>query len=174
MDSKFCPRRAVEADISQIMTVIEDARRRLYLLGVDQWQNGYPDETAVREDIRRACGWVLADPESSLVAAYSAIIEGPDPYYSHIEDGEWLFPDEPYLVVHRTCVREGFCRRGLALQLVNMAYRMACDAGMNLRIDTHADNVGMQRLASAAGFVRCGTVYVRDGARTAYEKPAVK
>lgn len=174
MDSKFCPRRAVEADIAQIMAVIEDARRRLADAGIDQWQNGYPDEAAVKEDIRRAYGWVLVDPESSLVVAYSAIAEGPDPYYSHIENGEWLLPDEAYLVVHRICVRDGFCRRGLALQLVNMAYSMACDAGVNLRIDTHADNLVMQRLASAAGFVRCGIVYVRDGARLAYEKPAVK
>ena len=41
----------------------------------------------------------------------------------------------------------------------------------NLRIDTHADNRVMQRLAERCGFRRCGIVYVANGTpRIAYQR----
>lgn len=169
MNPKFCPRRAVEADIPQIMTVIEDARRRLFFLGIDQWQDGYPDEAAIRNDIEKGCGWVIDDSELPGPAAYAAIVKGPDPYYAEIKDGSWLYPDEPYLVIHRICVRDGRTNRGLAARLIQQASLLAAREGVNLRIDTHPDNLRMQHLAASAGFVRCGIVQVRDGARIAYE-----
>ena len=40
----------------------------------------------------------------------------------------------------------------------------------NVRIDTHENNLIMQRLIKKHGFVRCGTIYVDDGSpRFAYQ-----
>lgn len=42
----------------------------------------------------------------------------------------------------------------------------------HLRIDTHGDNIVMQKLAQKLGFVHCGTIFVEedDFPRLAYEK----
>lgn len=46
-------------------------------------------------------------------------------------------------------------------------------AGKHLRIDTHEDNIVMQKVLQKNGFERCGIIYTDDGtARLAYEKTA--
>ena len=41
----------------------------------------------------------------------------------------------------------------------------------NLKIDTHRDNIPMQRALAKHGFRPCGTVYLENGdARVAYQK----
>ena len=165
----YIPRRALPEDIPGIMKIISDARRRLADAGINQWQDGYPDEAAIRNDVEKGNGWVTDDSEFPGPAAYAAIVKGPDPYYAEIKDGSWLYPDEPYFVIHRICVRDGRTHRGLAARLIRQAFLLAVSEGVNLRIDTHPDNLRMQHLAASAGFVRCGIVQVRDGARIAYE-----
>ncbi|HAC44342.1 MAG TPA: GNAT family N-acetyltransferase, partial [Paraprevotella xylaniphila] len=40
----------------------------------------------------------------------------------------------------------------------------------NLRADTHADNLIMQKLLKANGFHECGIIYTRESPRIAYQK----
>jgi NAD(P)-dependent dehydrogenase (short-subunit alcohol dehydrogenase family) len=84
-----------------------------------------------------------------------------------IEDGAWI-GDEHYGVVHR--VAGDGSVKGIGTFCINWAYEQ-CG---HLRIDTHGDNMIMQRLVERLGFVRCGTIYVEedDYPRIAYEKLA--
>lgn len=51
-----------------------------------------------------------------------------------------------------------------------MALGQARSLAAAVRLDTHADNVPMQRAAEVLGFQRCGTIWVEDGSpRIAYE-----
>lgn len=69
---------------------------------VHQWNDGYPSETIVREDIRAGHCYVLTDSEEheneGRIIATMAFIPGPDPTYSEIYDGMWP-NDEPYYVI---------------------------------------------------------------------------
>ena len=46
-------RTAAPEDLGKIMELIDQAKAFLKRNGVDQWQNGYPDQTCIEEDIRK-------------------------------------------------------------------------------------------------------------------------
>ena len=97
-----------------------------------------------------------------LAAFYLA--PGPDEDYAVIGDGSWLEEERPYWVVHRVASYGG---RGAAAWCLDWCWQR-CD---NLRIDTHRDNLPMQRLLEKCGFGLRGVVSCRHGGeRMAYQK----
>lgn len=163
------PRRrlARKSDVPAIMEIINQGKRKLKSLNVDQWQEGYPNEEAVFEDIARKQGHVFVlDGE---IIAYAAFVFDWDPYYENI-DGKWL-TDNPYVVVHRIAVADKHSHQGYAKFILKCAEKVAIKKGVHaFRIDTHMANHYMRNLIRSAGFMLCGIVQVRDGKRLAYEK----
>ena len=154
--------------IHEIVRIIEQARCRMKAQGIDQWQDGYPDEATIRNDKRKKQAHIfykLLEP-----AAYAAIVFDKDPYYEKI-DGKWLSDGEPYVTVHRIAVADEFLGLDLARHILKFAERKARSKGVQwFRIDTHHDNIPMRNLIRDFGFTLCGIVQVRDGQRLAYEK----
>ena len=154
--------------IKDIMKIIEQAKCRMKERGLDQWQDGYPDEAAIRNDIKRHQGHLFM--KEGNPAAYAAIVFDKDPYYEKI-DGQWLSDGEPYVAVHRIAVADEFLGLDLARHILEYAERKARAKGVRwFRIDTHHDNLPMRNLIRDFGFTFCGVVQVRDGKRMAYEK----
>ena len=155
-------------DIKEIMPIIEQAKRRMKEQGLDQWQDGYPDEAAIRNDKRKHQGHYFR--KCMEPAAYAAIVFDKDPYYEVI-DGKWLSDGEPYVVVHRLAVADEFLGLDIGWHILKFAERKARAKGVKwFRIDTHHDNLPMRNLIRDFGFTLCGVVQVRDGKRLAYEK----
>ena len=154
--------------IKDIMKIIEQAKRRMKERGLDQWQDGYPDEAAIRNDKRKHQGHFFLKWHEP--AAYAAIVFDKDPYYEKI-DGQWLSKGESYVAVHRIAVADEFLGLGMARHILEYAERKARAKGVKwFRIDTHHDNLPMRNLIRDFGFTFCGVVQVRDGKRMAYEK----
>lgn len=155
-------------DMPAIMDIIGQARRRLAGWGIDQWQDGYPDEASIVKDLENGDGRVFM--AEGRIAAYAALVLGDDPAYGRI-DGEW--PDSlPYIVVHRVAVHDGFVGLGIARAILQYAEAVAVGNGISrFRIDTHRGNRYMTRLILHSGFTFCGVVRVRGGFRDAYAKP---
>ncbi len=166
-------RRAEISDIDSVCRIIGEAQAQMARLGIDQWQNGYPDRSAIETDILQNVGVILREEKGSEVVAYCAVIFGEEPTYARIEDGNWLTNSKSqYVVVHRLAVADRFKKQGIATdfmrQIEHLAHERGCDS---FRIDTHHDNHYMQALCARLGFVRCGTIHVSDGTpRIAYEK----
>lgn len=160
-------RYARQTDLSAIMTIIHQAKSRMNALGIDQWQDGYPNEESLLTDIQAKQGYVFI--EKNVVVAYAAIVFTDDPYYKNI-DGEWLTND-PYVVVHRIAVHDNYTHQGIATHILQTAEKKAAQRGVSsFRIDTHHDNRLMRNMIRKFGFTLCGIVEVRDGKRLAYEK----
>ncbi|MBO4381420.1 MAG: GNAT family N-acetyltransferase [Bacteroidales bacterium] len=160
-------RQARIADIPDIMTIIAHAKERIRRLGISQWQDGYPNEEAIRADIAHKEGIVMV--EGDAIIAYAAVIFREEPTYAQI-DGRWM-SDSPYVVVHRIAVRDGHTRCGVAKHLMKDVERRAARRHVAyFRIDTHQGNHHMRNLIRGCGFILCGIVQVRDGKRMAYEK----
>jgi len=154
--------------IEDIMKIIEQAKRRMKERGLDQWQDGYPDEAAIRNDKRKHQGHFFLKWHEP--AAYAAIVFDKDPYYEKI-DGQWLSDGEPYVAVHRIAVADEFLGLGMARHILKYAEKRARLRNVRwFRIDTHHDNLPMRNLIRDFGFTFCGVVQVRDGKRMAYEK----
>lgn len=157
----------------QIMAIIAQAQAYLAEQGIDQWQSGYPDEPAMREDIRLGQGYVLA--EGPQVLGIASIVFDGEPSYAEIFDGAWTTA-EPYACIHRIAAGAAQRGKGVADALMQGAEAVILARGMgSVRIDTHHDNRVMQRMLMRNGYVPCGTIYlppdVEGGApRLALEK----
>ena len=148
--------------LTDIMAIYEKARVFMVQTGnPNQWGNHYPSEAMIRQDILNEKCYVNLKDEEIAAVFYFATEE--DPTYTHI-DGTWL-NDQPYGVIHRIAV--GKSGKGIAAE----CFAFAAARCRNIRIDTHEDNIPMQRCLAKHGFVRCGTIYLEDGdPRIAYQK----
>lgn len=154
-------RRATAGDLETVCAIYEAARAFMHAHdNPTQWPGDYPGLPDAEEDLAAGTLWVL-DEGAGPIACMSAL-PGPDPTYAVIEGEPWL-DDEPYWVMHRMAVAESGHGAGTAL------LSWLCARHGNLRADTHANNVPMQRTLEKCGFVRRGTIYVEDGTpRVAY------
>ena len=52
-------RKAEFSDLSAITAIYKDAKEALKAQGIDQWQDGYPNEESARADIENGTSYVL-------------------------------------------------------------------------------------------------------------------
>lgn len=150
------------SQLPQIMEVYAVARAFMANNGNPlQWGQSYPAEEMIRQDILNGKCYVNLKENAIAAVFYFAVEE--DPTYRVI-DGAWL-NDAPYGVIHRIAVAHN--GKGVAGE----CFRFALERCENLRIDTHEDNIPMQRCLAKHGFTRCGIIYLKDGdPRIAYQK----
>ena len=171
MLEKLILRPTCEGDLPEVMRIIADAQADFRARGIDQWQNGYPNEAAIRCDIARGESYVVIRGEQ--IVATAMITFAPDPNYAVIYNGEWLLAaPKSYATIHRISVDLAERGQGIAEWIVGQTEQMCCKRGADsLRIDTHRDNRSMQRVAEKNGMTLCGIIHLADGAeRLAYEK----
>lgn len=154
-------RKGVPADLPAIMNIIHQAQRGLAEQGIDQWQDGYPDEAAFLRDMERGYCRVAADAEETSterILGVSAFVPDGEPDYHVIHEGAWL-SDGPYMTVHRVAVDSSLRRNGVASFLLAEAVAEARELGLtSLRLDTHRENTAMQATLTRNGLTRCGII----------------
>lgn len=156
---------AVYEELERITQIYKYAQDYMIASGnPTQWGYFYPDETLIKSDIAGNNCKVIYD-ENGIHGVF-ALFEGADPTYGYIENGHWL-NDDPYVTIHR--IAGDGSVHGLFACAVDYCGKI-CG---NIRIDTHSDNLTMQRLIEKSGFVRCGIIYIGDGSpRIAYQRTA--
>ncbi len=156
-------RHANVGDLDAILPIYDHARRYMRQNGnPTQWSGGYPDETTLREDIEKDRLFVCTD-RGEIVGVFCYFF-GDDPTYRRIYEGSWK-NDLPYGVLHRIAVSSH--RRGVA----SFCYDYCFSQCKNLKIDTHRDNIPMQKSLAKNGFSYCGIIYLASGdERLAYQK----
>src|ERR1043165_9878867 len=80
-------RKARADELPVIWNILQQAIAQRKQDGSKQWQNGYPNEQTVRDDMDNDCAYVLE--EAGNIIAYAAIIFGIEAAYNDIE-GRWL------------------------------------------------------------------------------------
>lgn len=163
-------RPAQPGDLEEIMKIIRQAQEYLRSAGIDQWQNGYPSEATIRQDIEQGNSYVLTDNDGSVLGTTVLELDG-DPNYDSIYEGAWLTHGS-YGAIHRIAVRNQFKGQGLATKIIDAVEHECQQRGIySLRVDTHKDNQSMQRMLQKNGFQYCGVIYLADGSpRVAFEK----
>lgn len=157
-------RPATTYDLSAIMDILDQARSIMRETGNHtQWTNGYPSTDVILGDIAAGYGFIC-ESEGRPVGYFCLMVgDDPDPHYRNIE-GQWL-DDAPYGVIHR--LASARMVKGVA----RAAFSFAFSRIGNIRVDTHRDNLPMQRFLEKEGFAYCGTIYVSDGTpRDAFQK----
>lgn len=161
-------RKSNETDFKRIMEIYEYARGFMAKTGnPNQWgPTNWPPEALIHDDISNGNSYVCTNEDGRVLGTfffeYGQDIE---PTYRDINDGEWS-QNEAYGVVHR--IASDGSVKGVGQYCLDWAYEQAG----NLRIDTHPDNVVMQKLLEKLGFKKCGIIHVLEDnyPRYAYEK----
>lgn len=162
-------RKAIETDIHDIMDIICQAQTYLREHGVDQWQNGYPNSQTIMNDIDNGNSYVLI--KDGIIVGTVAVIFDIEKTYEFIYNGNWK-SDLEYAVVHRIAIDSRYKGLGFAsIILKNVEEICLSKAIHSVRIDTHEENLPMQKLLKKNGYEFCGIIYLEDGSkRIAFEK----
>lgn len=103
--------KASPGDKDDIVSLIDEAKVFLKKNGVNQWQDGYPDEEIILKDIGGDAYVLKCD---GMTAAYFFLADR-EKTYDKICFGEWLTgKDGKYIAVHRVAVKNGLRGQGIA------------------------------------------------------------
>ncbi len=158
-------RRSKPEDLETVLALYDSARDFMRQNGnLTQWDGIDAPQGRAEADIAVGRSFVCCE-DGEILAVFAFEPEADDPTYREIWDGAW--PDDgPYGVLHRIAVgRPGRDVAGYCFDWCAARCRQ-------LRADTHASNVPMQRAMEKNSFVRCGVIRVADGSeRIAYYRP---
>lgn len=162
-------RKSTKADVLKIMEIIQEAQGHLKKSGINQWQNNYPNNDVIESDILKNESYVLIDNDK--IAGTFALSFKDDKSYATIYEGEWLNHGK-HSTIHRVAIGESFRGQGLASKIINFATELSINNNVDsIRVDTHKDNIAMQRLLEKNNFKYCGIIYLEDKSpRIAFEK----
>lgn len=155
-------RKSKREDLPRILELYENARNFMAQHGnASQWGKTFPPAELIENDIAAGKSYVCLD-DGKIVATFYFAVEA-DPTYAKI-NGAWL-NDLPYGVVHR--IASDGVTKGTGTFCLNWALGKI----NNIKIDTHRDNLPMQKLLEKLGFVRCGIITIEDGTeRIAFQR----
>ena len=160
-------RKAQQSELATIWEIIQYAIEQRRLDGSQQWQDGYPNKNSIQEDLENGYAYVME--EDGAVLLYAAIIFGEEPAYKAIE-GKWLTNGE-YLVLHRVAASPLAKGKGIATTFFQMVEQLCIEKQVHsIKVDTNFDNLPMLKIMEKLGYAYCGEIYLRGGARKAFEK----
>lgn len=158
---EYSVRKATACDLPRIEEVYAYARAFMVRTGnPNQWGTTNPRHEWLVDDIKKGLLYVITLDDQIHGVFYFYI--GKDPTYGSIEEGQWKYP-EPYGTIHRIASdgSGGILRTAVEFcsQMIN-----------HIRIDTHHDNIVMQKAVAKLGFARSGIIRLANGdPRIAYE-----
>lgn len=158
-------RKALLSEIETIEQIYEDARSFMQSAGnPSQWGTKYPPRELLISDIEGGNLYTVRESDEILGVFFYKL--GDDPTYQNIECGEWK-NDLPYGVIHRIAVSKNAHGKGVS----RLCFEYAFGLCRNLKIDTHRDNVPMQKALLKNGFEYCGIIHLENGdERVAFQK----
>lgn len=157
-------RKSLVGDIDRLLQLMEAAKGIMRNDGnMTQWADGYPQREVIEHDIAQGHSYVCV--ENDTVVATFVFMPGPEPTYSHIEDGAWIDDVKPYYVIHRVASTPD--SHGVFKAMMEHCLQYTD----NIRIDTHRDNRIMRHCFERNGFRYCGIIHIRNGEeRVAYQR----
>lgn len=156
-------RKATINDLDTIALLFQEARSFMAESGnPHQWGTAYPPMELIRADIEEGNSYVCENGGEIVGTFYFR--KGVEPDYRKIYEGSWI-NEQPYGVIHRITSKRG--TKGVA----SFCIGWCCEKCDSIRIDTHRQNIPMQRALEKNGFTRCGVIYLENGSeRIAYQK----
>ena len=158
-------RRASPNDLSRIMRIFEDSIAAMQMAGIDQWDNLYPSEDHINDDVSLKAGVVAVAGEDT--AAYVATDECQP---SEWRAARWGLRGR-FLCVHRLVVAPTYHRRGIASSLMEHIELSGRTSGFEvIRLDAFSLNPAAVNLYRSRDYSEAGTVTSRKGPFVCFEK----
>ena len=163
-------RMANESDRESILEIYLDGSDALKEDGVDQWQGNYIPSF---KDIDEHLGIDLYVLEyHKRVVSTVCLVEGIDDDYENIK-GKWN-TSIPYISIHKVATSNEYKKQSFAKKMMYYVENLAKRKKMDLRIDTHKDNIKMKNFIISCGYKYTGEVILQGKLeRLAYDKKVV-
>lgn len=160
-------RKANSSEITPIWEILQQAIEQRRQDGSEQWQDGYPNQQTVYDDITNGDGYVMTDNDA--IIAYAAIIFGVEPAYEEIQ-GHWITNGD-YAVVHRVATSNSVKGKGVATKLFKLIEDLSIEHGVfSIKVDTNFDNIPMLKILERLDYIYCGEIFFGGAPRKAFEK----
>lgn len=155
-------------DTEKIGNIYEEAKNFMRKNGFEQWTKNYPSIENIISDINKNQLYVFEN--NSDIYGVACVMFGEEKTYNKIYSGSWR-SNERYATIHRIAVDKKYRRTGKSREMFFDIRKYVLDRDFNwIRIDTHRQNIAMQKYLLAIGFKYCGIIYVNDcSERLAYD-----
>ena len=157
---------ARKQDLPEIVSLFQAATRQMDAQGVFQWDELYPDEGILSEDVSRG-NMVIGTLESRIAVAFMLDYCEDSDY----ESADWRYCEQNIVVLHRLCVHPDFQGRGVARQTMDYLEREVRAHGIKtIRLDAFSQNPAALHLYESRGYRKAGEILYRKGLFYLYEK----
>jgi ribosomal protein S18 acetylase RimI-like enzyme len=164
MDDKF--RLAVIEDSAAIVLLYKNAVKLMRSQNIDQWDEIYPNEDIILNDIEKRQMYLLV--KNTKIASAVVLNEEQDEEY---KKGDWSCKDGNIAVLHRLCVHPNFQNMGVGRETLLCVESVLIEAGYSaIRLDTFVQNPKALRLYDRLDYKQTGTVTFRKGEFCLFEK----
>ncbi len=154
-------RLAEKKDLDLIISILLEAKKRMYFNNIYQWLDNYPNIDVVKKNIENKVVYLIDEVATITL---------------DVNKEEYLKPLEKYttgnyLMIHRVAVKDNVIGKGYGYKLFNLAKDIARSKNKDsLVVDTHITNYIMQRLIDKNNFKYLGLVNIENsGQRIAFE-----
>ncbi len=150
-------RKAQTSDLENIMKMYKSCVAGMIKIGIDQWDDTYPDTETIAQDLENQTYYV-AEEEKKIIGGIN-IDQNQDPTYLDIN---WQDASNQFLVVHRLGVKEENWgdRIGKALMIFTEELVMKKDL-KSIRLDTYSGNPKAMAFYIRLGYRELGVVNLK-------------
>ncbi len=152
-------------DLFQTLEVLEEVKQYMLSQGIDQWDEFYPNEDIISNDIQKKQAYIYTENEQIL--AYMVLNEEYDIEYDNLN---WSTPT-PFIVIHRLFVKPTAQGKGISSQMIQYAEAYAkTNKYASIRFDAYSLNNTANAVYLKKGYTLVGIVQFRKGVFNCYEK----
>lgn len=166
MEQNWSVRKAQMEDLPNLFNLYLGSIELMRLKGIDQWDDVYPNEQVLTQDVINLELFVLED-EDGLAAAI-VLNEEQEPQYRYVD---WKYHTGKIGVVHRLCVDAGHQGKGCGKKIARFAETYFREQEYNaIRLDAFPKNEPAIQLYQSLGYEHCGRILLRKGVFHCFEK----
>ena len=153
-------------DLAEILRLFRAATTRMDAHGVYQWDEIYPDEGILSEDIARG-NMTIGNIDGRIAVAFMLDFCEDSDY----ETAAWRYCAQDIVVLHRLCVHPDFQGQGVARQAMDYLENEVRAQGIKtIRLDAFSQNPTALHLYESRGYQKAGEISYRKGLFYLYEK----
>lgn len=153
-------------DMPELMSLFRAATRQMDERGIHQWDELYPDELIIKEDISNKA-MTLGKINGRIAVAFMLDFCKEGDY----ETADWRYCETEFTVLHRLCVHPEFQGKGIATATMDYLEHAVLARGIRaIRLDAFSQNPAALHLYETRGYEKAGEIRYRKGLFYLYEK----
>ena len=148
---------ATPRNLDAIMEMYASCVEGMTNLGIDQWDEHYPNRKIIEQDLKEGCYYIgIIDNE---IVAGMRVDNIQDPTYLNIN---WADKSNNFMVVHRLGSKTKVWNKGIGKKMMDFAENIAIESGYSsFRLDTYSHNPKAMEFYKRLGYQQLGHINLK-------------